>query len=95
MFYWHQLEEVGFHDPCSSQGFQALEKKRKTKEFHNIWLWNNKKEKRFVPGTFISANISTPKAQINNKQQALKMEALVSSAKCHGFVYFEEYLRPI
>lgn len=27
MFYWRQLEEVGFHDPCSSQGFQALEEK--------------------------------------------------------------------
>lgn len=48
-----------------------------------------------MPGSFISASISTPKAQINNKQQALKMEALVSSAKCHVLFYFEEYVRPI
>lgn len=60
---------MGFHDPCSSQGFQALET-NKTKEFHNIWLGNTQKEMQLVPGVFFPC--LHPEVQHRQMTTALK-----------------------
>lgn len=81
-FYWCQWEEVGFHDPCSSQGFQALET-NKTKEFHNTWLGKAKREILSVPGV-LSHSVYSPEGQHRQKTTSSKTDPLVLfSAKCH------------